>query len=90
MNLGHHVVAVHDNRGSLRGAQSHMQHSSLFSDIDFLAAEHCVAVLRDPALSGELHEQSNGFIGNSAFGVVQVQAHVFEGKAFPTVWIVRE
>ena len=90
MNLRHHVVAVHDNRCSFGGAQRHMQHSALFGDIDFLAAEHCVAPLCDPTLYRELHEQSDGFIGNSIFGVVQVQACAFDRKVFSAVWIVRE
>ena len=40
MDLRHHVLAVDQNRGSFRSAESHVQNSSLFRHIDFFPAEH--------------------------------------------------
>ena len=42
VDLWHHVLTVHDDNCSLRGAQGHVQHGSLFGEVDLFTPEHGV------------------------------------------------
>ena len=42
VHLRHHVLAIHDDRLPLRGAQRHVQHGTILRDVDPVAAEHGV------------------------------------------------
>jgi hypothetical protein len=90
MNLRHYVLPVHDNRCPFQGAKSEMQDSAPLGDVDLLAKEHRIPPLLDASLSGELQQQSDGFVGNAVFGEIQIQARAFRSKALTAVGILRK
>ncbi len=90
MNLRDYVLTVHDNRRSPRGAQGHVQDSSLFGDIDLLAAEHRVASSGNTSFSGERDQQSNRLISDAVLREVQIDARTPGAEVRASFWIVGE
>jgi hypothetical protein len=64
-----------DRQGRGRGhPQRHVQYGPVFGDVNVLAPEHRVPVLRHPGLLGELDKQPHGLVGDAVLGVVEVEA----------------
>jgi len=81
MHCGDHVLAVEDDALVTRRAQGDVQHCPLLGDVDLLPAEHGVDPPAQPALLGQLHQQTNGFVGDEVLGVVQIETGAFRCQA---------
>ena len=53
----HDVLAIDDDRLTSRRAQGHVQHSTIFCDVDLFACEHGVDSPAKVGFLGQLHEQ---------------------------------
>ena len=53
VDLGHDVLAVHDDGRPSRRAQGHVQDRAIFRDVDFVAAEHGIDARAEPAFLGQ-------------------------------------
>ena len=42
MHLGHHVLAIYDDRLPFGGSQGYVQHGTLLGNVNFVAAKHGV------------------------------------------------
>ena len=74
VDLGNHVLAVHDDGSPFRCAEGHVQDRPVLRDVDLLAAEHGVDPLTQAGFLGQLHEQLERFVGDAVLGVIQVEA----------------
>ena len=90
VHLGHHVLAVDDDRRALRRAQRDVQDRAVLRHVDLLAAEHGVDPRAQAGLLGELDEQPQRLVGDAVLRVVEVDAGGFRGQAFAAPGIVRE
>ncbi len=71
VDLGHDVLAVHDDRRPSRRAQSDVQDGALLRDVDLLAAEHGVDARAQTGLLGQLHKEREGLVGDPVLRVVE-------------------
>ncbi len=71
VDLGHHVLAVDDDRCPSRRAQGHVQHGAVLGDVDLLAAEHGVDPRAQAGFLRQLQEQLEGFVGDAILRVVE-------------------
>jgi magnesium-transporting ATPase (P-type) len=69
-HVGHHIRAVEIDTAATRRAQCHVQHGTLFSDIDLVAGKHGVSALRDATHFGQFQQQLQSFVGDAVFGIV--------------------
>jgi hypothetical protein len=74
MNSRHDVLAVDDDGRASRRPQRHVQHRSIFRDVDFLASKHRVDPGPQPALFCELDEQPERLVVDAIFRIVQEDA----------------
>jgi len=88
VDLGHHVLAVHDDYCPLGGAQGHVQDGSLFRKVDLFSPEHGVNPGPQPGFLGQLHKQLEGFAGDAILGVIEVKAHGLSSHALAATGIV--
>ena len=72
---GHHILTVYDDGGSARGAQSDMQHRSLFRDVDLLAAEHGIDSRLQTGFFGKLNQKLESLVRDSILRIIQIDAH---------------
>ena len=88
MDLGHHVLAVHDDGGVPRRAQGDVQHGAILGDVDLVAAEHGVDARAQAGFSGQLHEQLEGFVRDAVLRVIEEQARRLGRQPFAAfgVW----
>ena len=63
----HDIHAVDQDRRIARRAQGGVQHGSIFSDVDLLAAKHRLNACRQLTFVGELHEQPQRLVGDAIF-----------------------
>ncbi len=88
VNLGHHILAIDDDRCSSRRAQSHVQDRAVFRDVDLFAPEHGVDAFAQAGFIGEPHEKLQRFIGDAVLRVIQIQTRSFgrhAGHSMPDV-----
>ena len=90
MHLGHDVLAIHDDRLPLGGAQGHVQDGALLGDVDLLAPEHGVDTGSQAGFLGQLQEEPQRLVGDAVLGVVEVDADGLGGEALAAVGVVRE
>ena len=83
MDLGHHILAVDEDRGAARRAQGHMQHGALLRDVDLVAAEHGVDALAQAGLLGELKQQAQRLVGDPVLGIVEIEPGGFDRQPLP-------
>ncbi len=57
-DVGHHVVAVDDDRPAGEIAQGHVQRRTLFGRIDLSAGKQRVAPLLEPGIAGEVEQMA--------------------------------
>jgi hypothetical protein len=81
MDLGHHVLAVHDDRRVARGAQRDVQDSPILGQVDPVTAEHRIDALAQAALLGQTTEQRDGLVGDAILRVVQIESDRLRGQA---------
>ena len=85
---GHHVLAVHGDDGSLRGAQGDVEDGPVLRHIDFVAPEHGVNPGSQAGGLGQLQQQLEGFVGEAILGVIQVKARGLGGHPLAAAGIV--
>ena len=90
MNLGHDVAAVMQDRGAARRAQRNVEHRAVLGDVDLVAAEHRLDAVAQPGLLGELEQQTQGFIGDTVLGVVEIDAGGLASQPLPTLGVLGE
>jgi hypothetical protein len=90
VNLGHHILAIDDDRCSSRRAQSHVQDRAVFRDVDLFAPEHGVEPFAQAGFIGEPHEQLQRFIGDAVLRVIQMQTRSFGRHALAALRVVRK
>src|SRR5208337_1248917 len=88
VDLGHHVLAVHDDDCSLRGTQGYVQDGSFLRKVDLFSPEHGVNPGSQAGFLGQLQKQLEGFAGDAILGVIQVKAHSLGGHALAAAGIV--
>jgi hypothetical protein len=84
VNLGHHVLAVHHDRGTARCSQGHVENGAVFRHVDLVAPEHGVDALAEAALLGQPTQQHDGLIGDAILGVIEVDPDGLRGQAVAT------
>ncbi len=65
------VLPVDDELAAGRQAQGHVQDGPVLRRVDVLAGEHRVAMLLDPRRPGDVHEETQGLVGDPVLGVVE-------------------
>ncbi len=90
MDLGHHVLAIHDDGLPLGGAQGHVQDGPLFGDVDLLAPEHGIDSGPQAGFLRQLQQQRYRLVGNAVLGIIEVDADGLGGQALPALGISRE
>ena len=90
VDLGHHVLAVDDDRGAARRAQGHVQDGAVFRDVDLVTPEHGVDARAQAGLLRQLQEELEGFVGDAILRVIQVEAHGLDRQALAACGIIRE
>ena len=90
VDLGHDVLAVHDDGRASRRAQGHVQDGPVLRDVDLLAAEHGVDPRAQAGFLGQLQEQLERFVGDAILRVVEVEARGLGRQALAALGIVRE
>ena len=73
VDLGHHVLAVDDDRRALGRAQRHVQDGAVLGDVDLLAPEHGVDPLAQAGLLGQLQQELERLVGDAILRVVEVE-----------------
>ena len=90
VDLGHHVLAVHDDGGARGRAQGHVQDGPVLRDVDLLAPEHRVDAGAQAGFLGELEEELQRLVGDPVLRVVEEEARRLGGQALAAPGIVRE
>jgi hypothetical protein len=90
VNLGDHVFAVHDEGRRGRRAQSHMQDCTVFRDVDPVTPEHGIDALAKSAFFRQVQEESERFIRDAIFRVIEKDARGLHGQTLSTLGIIRE
>jgi hypothetical protein len=65
LNLRHQVFALDDEGLIGRATESDMKDSTIFSEIDFIAAKHSISELLDFGLFEKLAEEFKSFRGDA-------------------------
>ena len=74
VDLGHDVLAVHDDGCSFRRAQRHVQDRAVLRDVDLLAAKHGVDSRSQAGFLRQLEEKLEGFVGDAILRVIEEKA----------------
>src|SRR5262249_21926005 len=90
VDLGHDVLAVHDDRRATRSAQGDVQDGPIFGHVDLVAPEHGVDALPEATLRGQSTEQRDGLVGDPILGVVEIDPGRLRGEALTTAWVLGE
>src|ERR1700752_3957889 len=84
------ILSIHKDRLIFGSTQSHVQHRSLFGDVDLLPAEHGVDPLAQTGLCCKLEKKLESLICNTILGVVDVKPHCLYCHALPALGVVCE
>ncbi len=90
VDLGHHVLAVDDDRCAARRAQGHVQDGAVFRDVDLVAAEHGVDPRAQAGFLRQLQEELEGLVGDAILRVVEEEARRLGRQALAALGIIRE
>ncbi len=90
MHFRHDVLAIDDDRRSLRRAERDMQHGAVFGDVDLVAAEHRVDARAQPGFVGEFEQQLERLVGDAVLRVVEKEARGFGGEPRAALRIIGE
>ena len=90
MNAGHHVFAVHNNGCVFRSTQRNVQDRPILGDIDLVSAEHRLDARLQAAFLGQLKQKIERLIGDSIFGIVEVDTGCLGRHPLATRWIIVE
>ena len=90
LNLGHDVLAIHDDGGSRRRAKGHMQGRPVFGLVDLLAPEHGIDAGAQARLLREAGQQIERFAGDTVLRVIQEDARGLGGQPPAAFRIARE
>src|SRR4029077_92628 len=72
VDLRDNVLAINNDRCPCRCAQSYVQNSAVFRDVDLLAPEHGVDPPAQSRFLGELHKKLQSLVGDAILGVIQI------------------
>ena len=82
VNVGHHIAAIVQECGAARCAQRDVQDSTIFRDVDLVAAEHRVDAIAQLRFLGELQQQPQGLVGDAVLGIIEVNARRLDRQSF--------
>src|ERR1700734_3413654 len=71
MNRRHDILAVQNDRLTLRRAQRNMQHSPVLRNVDLVPTEHRIDLLAQTRFLGQLDQQLQRLVGNAILRVVE-------------------
>ena len=74
IDLRHHVAAIHQHRRVGAVAQRRVQNRATLSGVDACAGEHFPRPRKHTSLHRQLHQQSQRFVVDAVFGIVDVHA----------------
>ncbi len=69
-------------------AQGHVQHGSVFRDVDLVTTEHGVDAGSQSGFVGQLNEQTKCFVSHSVLGVIEKDARGLGSEPFPACGVV--
>ena len=90
VHIGHHVLALHENRRVGAIAQRSMQHGAVFGEVDRLAREHLLALCLDATFACELFEKRDDLLIHGAFGIVHQQVIEFGAETAESLVVGRK
>ena len=90
VDLGHHVLAVDEDRPVRAVAQRDVQHGAVLGAVDLLAGEHLVAPALDVGLLREREQQLQRLVGGAVLRVVDEQAARLARQLREPLRILRE
>jgi hypothetical protein len=90
VNVRDHVFAIDKNGLAFGGAKSYVQDSAIFSDIDFITAEHGIDMVLQTGFLGEIEKQLESFIGDAILRIIEEYAECAGGKLFAAAGVLRE
>ena len=90
VDLGHHVLAIDDDRCPSRRAQRHVQDGAVLRDVDLLAPEHGVDPGAQAGFLRQLQEELEGFVGDAILRVIEEDAHSLGRHPLAAPGIIRE
>ena len=90
VDLGHHVLAIDDDRCAFWGAQGHVQDGSVFGDVDLLAANMASIRARRPDSSASCRSSFECFVGDAILRVIEENARSLERHPLAAVGIISE
>src|SRR4029077_19359056 len=88
VDLRDNVLAINNDRCSFWCAQSHVQNSAVFRDVDLVAPKHSVDPPAQSRFLGELHKKLQSLVGDAILGVIQVQTYRLDGHALAAFGII--
>ena len=90
VNLGDHVLTIHENGCPSRGTQGDVEDGSVLSNVDLLPPEHGVNPNSQAGFLCQLQKELESLIGDAILGVVQIDAHSLGSHMLATLGIVLE
>jgi hypothetical protein len=90
VDLGHHILAVDDDRGAARRTQGHVQDRAVFRNVDLVTSEHGVDVRAQVDFLCQLQEEPERFVSDAVLRVIQAEAHGLDRHALAAGGILRE
>jgi hypothetical protein len=87
VDLGHHILTVHNDGCPCRGPEGHMQDGPLLRDVDLLAAEHGIDPGAKPGFFCQLKKKLEGLVGDAILRVIHGYAHGFSRHALAALRI---
>jgi hypothetical protein len=90
VHVGDDIAPIDPDVGLPRRAQGDVQHRPALGDVDFVAAEHRVDALAQPALLGQRDQQAQGLIGDPVLGEVEIQPFGLADHSRPAPGILGE
>ena len=71
VDLGHHILPVHDDRGSFGRPQCNVEYCSVLGGIDLVAPKHGGSPVLQAGFLGQLDKELESGIGDSVLGVIK-------------------
>ncbi len=90
MDLGYHVLAIHDDRCAARGPQGDMQDGTVFRNVDRVSPEHGVDAFAQAGLLREAAEERDGLFRDAILRVIEINANRFRRQTFAACCVIGE
>ena len=88
MDLRHDVLPVDNDGGTSRRAQSRVQDRSLFRDVDFVSAKHCLDSFREAGVFGKTDQKIECLARDYVFRIVEVESYGLDSEPLTSFRVI--